>query len=46
MTQLFLTEKIISLFRDAVKEANIKDTPSVHKEMLHKDESGPERSHS
>jgi hypothetical protein len=36
MTQPFLIERIISLLGDAVKEANIKDTPAVYKEILHK----------
>jgi hypothetical protein len=36
MTQPFIIERIIGLLGDAVKEANIKDTPAVYKEILHK----------
>jgi hypothetical protein len=43
MTQPFLIQRIIDLLGDAVKDANIKDTPSVYKEILTKDEHGPER---
>ena len=46
MTQPFLIERIIELLGDAVKEANVKETPSVYKEILHKDEIGPNRKQS
>ena len=46
MSQPFLTDRIIDLLGDAVKEANVKDTPAVYKEILHKDELGPERKQS
>ena len=46
MTQPFLIDRIIDLLGDAVKEANIKSTPSVYKEVLHKDELGPSRKQS
>ena len=42
MSQTFLIARIIELLGDAVKEANIKDTPAVYKEILHKDDKGPE----
>ena len=43
MSQPFLTDRIIELLGDSVKDANVKDTPAVYKEILHKDELGPER---
>ena len=46
MSQPFLIEKIINLLGEAVKEANVKDTPALHKEILHKDENGSERKQS
>jgi hypothetical protein len=46
MSQPFLIDRIIELLGDAVKEANVKDTPAVYKEILHKDEMGPERKQS
>lgn len=46
MSQPFLTDRIIELLGDSVKDANVKDTPAVYKETLHKDELGPERKQS
>jgi hypothetical protein len=43
MSQPFLIDRIIELLGDAVKDANVKNTPAVNKEILHKDEDGPER---
>jgi hypothetical protein len=43
MSQPFLIQRIIELLGDAISEANIKDTPAVYKEILHKDEFGPDR---
>ena len=43
MSQPFLIQRIIELLGDAISEANIKDTPAVYKEILHKDEFGPPR---
>ena len=43
MSQPFLIERIIKLLGDGVNEANSKDTPAVYKEILHKDEFGPQR---
>ena len=43
MTQPFLIQRIIDLLGDSVSEANVKKTPAVYKEILHKDEEGPER---
>ena len=43
ISQPFLIERIIKLLGDSVKDANVKDTPAIHKEILHKDESGPDR---
>ena len=43
MTQPFLIQRIIDLLGDAISEANVKSTPAVYKEILHKDEHGPER---
>jgi hypothetical protein len=46
MSQPFLIQRIIELLGDAISEANIKDTPAVYKEILHKDELGPHRKQS
>ena len=43
MSQPFLIDRIIELRGDAVKDANVKNTPAVNKEILHTDEDGPER---
>ena len=43
MTQPFLIDKIIESLGDAITDANTKPTPAVYKEVLHKDEDGPER---
>ena len=43
VTQPFLISHIIEALGDAVRDANIKDTPAVFKEILHKDENGPDR---
>ena len=43
MSQPFLIDRIINLLGDAVKESNVKDSPAVYKEYLHKDEAGPDR---
>ena len=43
---MFLAFRGLDLLGDAVKEANVKSTPSVYKEVLHKDEFGPERKQS
>lgn len=43
MAQSFLIDRIIELLGDTVKQANVKDTPAVYKEVLHRDELGPER---
>ena len=43
MSQPFLIQRIIDLLGDAVKDANIKDTPTVYKEILTKDDEGPDR---
>ena len=43
MKQPFLIDRILELLGDSVSEANIKKTPAVYKEILHKDEDGPER---
>ena len=43
MSQPFLINRIIELLGDAVKDANVKSTPAVNKEILHKDEDGPEQ---
>jgi hypothetical protein len=37
MSQPFLIKRILDLFGDAVKDANIKDTPAVYKEFLNKE---------
>jgi hypothetical protein len=46
LSQPYLITRIIELLGDSVKDANIKDTPAVYKEILHKDEHGPERKQS
>ena len=46
MAQPFLIQCILDLLGDAVKEANVKDTPVVYKEYLTKDEDGPDRKQS
>lgn len=46
MSQPFLIQRIIELLGDAISEANVKDTPAVYKEILHKDEHGPPRKQS
>jgi hypothetical protein len=43
MSQPYLIERIINLLGDAISQANVKNTPAVYKELLHKDEHGPER---
>jgi hypothetical protein len=43
ISQPFLIERIIKLLGNSVKDANVKDTPAIHKEILHKDEAGPNR---
>ena len=43
MSQPFLIEKIISALGNAVSDANVKDSPALFKEVLHKDLDGPER---
>lgn len=46
LTQPFLIQRIIDSLGDAITEANIKSTPAVYKEILHKDEDGPEQKQS
>jgi len=46
LTQPYLIQRIIDALGTAVKDANIKSTPSVYKEILHKDEDGPDRKQS
>ena len=43
MSQPFLIDRIIELLGSAITDANVKDTPAVYKEILFKDEDGPER---
>jgi hypothetical protein len=43
IAQPYLIQRIIDLLGDAVRDCNIKDTPTVYKELLHKDEHGPAR---
>lgn len=43
MSQPYLIKRIIDLLGTAISEANVKNTPAVYKEILHKDEDGPER---
>ena len=42
----YLVERILALLGNAVSEANTKSTPTVPKEILHKDEHGPDRKQS
>ena len=42
LTQPYLIERIIEELGDAISEGNVKDTPSVYKEILHKDTDGPD----
>ena len=46
MTQPFLIARIVELLGDAVKDANVKATPAVFKEILHKDDDSPDRKQS
>lgn len=46
MSQPFLLNRIIQLLEDENGGMNIKDTPIVHREILHKDEKGPSRKES
>ncbi len=46
LTQPFLIQRIIDSLGDAISEANVKSTPAVYKEILHKDEDGPDRKQS
>ena len=43
LTQPYLIQRIVDALGPAVKDANVKTTPAVYKEILHKDEDGPER---
>ena len=43
MSQPYLIERIIKLLDSSITEANVKNTPAVYKEILHKDENGAER---
>ena len=43
MSQPYLIQQIINLLGSSISEANVKKTPAVYKEILHKDEDGPER---
>ena len=43
MSQPFLIDRIIDLLGNDVRDANTKSTPAVYKEILHKDEEGPDR---
>ena len=43
LAQPYHIERIIQELGSAVKDANVKDTPAVYKEILHKDENGPNR---
>ena len=43
LTQPYLIARIIEVMGSSISEANIKTTPSVYKEVLHKDENGPNR---
>ena len=42
MSQPFLIERIIESLGNTISDANVKDTPAVYKEILHKDADGPE----
>jgi hypothetical protein len=46
MVQPYLIQRIIEDLGASVKDCNIKSTPAVAKEILHKDENGPERKQS
>ena len=46
LTQPYLIQRIIDEMGDAITEANVKGTPSVYKEILHKDTDGPDRKQS
>ena len=46
LTQPYLIQRIIDELGDAITEANVKSTPSVYKEVLHKDTDGPDRQQS
>ena len=46
LTQPYLIDRIIAELGGAISEANVKSTPSVYKEILHKDTDGPERKQS
>ena len=46
MTQPFLIQRITDLLGSAITDANTKVTPALYKEILHKDEFGPERKQS
>ena len=41
-----MIDKIINLLGDSISGANTKSIPAVYKEILHKDENGPERKQS
>jgi len=43
LTQPYLIKRIIDAMGPAISDANTKSTPAVYKEILHKDEDGPER---
>ena len=43
LTQLYLIQRIVEALGPAVQDSNVKSTPAVYKEILHKDEDGPER---
>ena len=45
LAQPYLLQRIITALGDSVKDCNVKGTPSVYKEVLHKDDSGPARKH-
>jgi histone deacetylase 1/2 len=46
MKQPFLIQRIQDALGDSIKDANIKKTPALAKEVLHKDENGPDRKQS
>jgi hypothetical protein len=46
LSQPYLIERIIQELGLAVTDANVKDTPAVYKEILHRDEDGPDRKQS
>ena len=43
LSQPYLIKRIIEVMGASINEANAKSTPSVYKEILHKDEEGPDR---